>query len=79
MNVLIVVSLKMNEEYYDRLKEYLDDEIMGELIPNEDTYDSDYGWLDLYDETREDRENEEEAAESYDLTIDYLNYLYYQL
>lgn len=65
-----------NKDYLDeRMKEYLDDEILGELIPNEDTYDSDYGWLDEYEETHQ----EEEVEEDYDALVPYLNYLYYQL
>ena len=77
-NALIVASLKMNEDYYyERLKEYLDDEVIGELIPDEDTFDPDYGWIDLYEETHQDKE--EDMDRYNDLTVDYLNYLYYQL
>jgi hypothetical protein len=65
-----------NEYLYERIKEYLDDERLGELVPDEDTFDPDYGWIDLYEETHQDKE---ESTESYDLTIDYLNFLYYQL
>lgn len=68
--------MSINEEYLEeRLKEYLDDDLLGELIPDEDTYDADYGWIDMYEETHQ----EEEDTETYDLTIDYLNFLYYQL
>lgn len=69
--------MAIEEDYLEeRMKEYLDDEILSELVPDEDTFDSDYGWIDLYEETHQDKE---ESTESYDLTIDYLNFLYYQL
>jgi hypothetical protein len=69
--------MSIEEDYlYERIKEYLDEDILGELVPNEDTFDPDYGWVDLYEETHQDKE---ESTESYDLTIDYLNYLYYVL
>lgn len=67
--------MSIENDYLDeRMKEYLDDEILGELIPNEDTYDADYGWLDMYEET-----HQEEEVEDYDALVAYLNYLYYQL
>lgn len=67
--------MAIEEDYLEeRMKEYLDDEILGELIPNEDTYDADYGWLDQYEE-----EHQEEEVEDYDALVPYLNYLYYQL
>jgi hypothetical protein len=69
--------MSIEEDYlYERIKEYLDEDILGELVPDEDTFDPDYGWIDLYEETHQDKE---ESTESYDLTIDYLNFLYYQL
>jgi hypothetical protein len=68
--------VSIDEDYLEeKLKEYLDDDLLGELIPDEDTYDADYGWLDMYEETHQ----EEEHTETYDLTIDYLNFLYYNL
>lgn len=68
--------MSIDEDYLEeKLKEYLDDDLLGELIPDEDTYDADYGWLDMYEETHQEEEN----TETYDLTIDYLNFLYYNL
>lgn len=58
----------------ERQAEYKRDEELASLIPDEDSYDPDYGYIDQWEAEQEEKEEE---PESHDLDIDYLNWIYY--
>lgn len=63
----------------EKLAEYKRDEELALLseIPNEDEdlgYDPDNGYIDQWEVEQEEKE---ENQETYDLDIDYLNWIYY--
>ena len=71
--------LDKEEWNQDKQAEYKIDEELSLLseIPNKDEdlgYDPDYGYIDQWEA---EQGEEEESPETYDLDIDYLNWIYY--